>query len=176
MVKLLIFINIISFPSNIKKLVFALQIYSDSNELNHIKLAVVMLITITFCFVVIFIGFLRVRKRLSSQLPFQSTHASKFKCKWKSFWNWIQQIFTIFILYVLYLSFQWNNLNTSLQWYNTMILVHNFIEILFICLNLICYVQLKLVFIIEDWCGHRPIQSNVQLKLTHVQLCCNKNY
>ncbi|XP_035709528.1 uncharacterized protein LOC118436166 [Folsomia candida] len=54
-------------------------VYSDSNELNHIKLVVVMLLTITFCFSLIFLGFMRVRKRLSSQLPFQTREKTKFK-------------------------------------------------------------------------------------------------
>lgn len=61
---------------------FSFQIYIPNNELNHIQLVVIMLLTITVCMMFVFLGFLIVRRRLSSQLPFQPrTNDKSIKCK-----------------------------------------------------------------------------------------------
>lgn len=52
------------------------------DQLNHVQLVVIMLLTITLCMVFVLIGFCLVRRRLSSQLPFQTEeHNEKAKRK-----------------------------------------------------------------------------------------------
>ncbi|ODM94859.1 Cation channel sperm-associated protein subunit beta [Orchesella cincta] len=55
------------------------MLFCDDSELNHVQLVVIMLLTITICMVFVFLGFLIVRNRLSSQLPFQTSVKNKVK-------------------------------------------------------------------------------------------------
>ncbi|CAL8116875.1 unnamed protein product [Orchesella dallaii] len=55
------------------------MLFCDDSELNHVQLVVIMLLTITICMVFVFLGFLIVRNRLSSQLPFQTSVKTKVK-------------------------------------------------------------------------------------------------
>ncbi|CAL8118569.1 unnamed protein product [Orchesella dallaii] len=57
-------------------------LYADPNELNDIHMFIILLVTLTLCFTLVFLGFLAVRQRLSSQLPLQpKSHMKKLKGK-----------------------------------------------------------------------------------------------